>query len=158
MAHLTKTTFIDVPVSTLDSIVKDPYQWSRFMVGMSEPERVFGDGGPGTKSEFTMLVLGVRMHMINRTVEERHNDGGSTDWRWELEGATPGWLACHHEPKDGGTEATTEFEYSVPGSVVGKAADRLLLERRMRRDFENSLENLKLLAEIGMSTPAKAAT
>ena len=158
MAHLTQKLFINVPVGELDAVVKDPQQWARFWVGMSEPERVFGDGSPGTKVEFTMLVLGVRTHMIERTIEERHNDDGSTDWRWEFEGATPGWLTCHHEPKEGGTEITTEFEYSLPGSVVGKAADRLLLEKRMRRDFENSLENLKLMVELGGSTPAKATT
>ena len=95
-----------------------------------------------------MLVLGVRTHMIERTIEERHNEDGSTDWRWEFEGASSGWLTCHHEPKEGGAETTTDFEYTVPGSVVGKAADRLLLEKRMRRDFENSLENLKLMVEL----------
>lgn len=158
MAHLTKTLFINVPVGKLDAVVKDPKQWSRFWVGMGEPDRVFGDGSPGTKVEFTMLVMGVRTHMIDRTIEERHNDDGSTDWRWELEGATPGWLTCHHAPKEGGTETTTELEYSVPGSVVGKAADRLLLEKRMRRDFENSLENLKLMVEIGVSIPGEATT
>jgi coenzyme Q-binding protein COQ10 len=154
MAHLTKTLFINVPVGELDAVVRDPRQWSRFWVGMSEPERVFGDGSPGTKAEFTMLVLGVRTRMIDRTVEERHNDDGSTDWRWEFEGTTSGWLTCHHAPKDNGTQITTEFEYSVPGSVIGKAADRLLLEKRMRRDFENSLENLKLMVEIGAAPPS----
>ena len=158
MAHLTKTLFINVPVGELDAVVKDPRQWSRFWVGMSEPERVFGDGSPGTKAEFTMLLMGVRTHMIDRTIEERHNDDGSTDWRWEFEGTTSGWLTCHHAPKDGGTETTTDFEYSVPGSVFGRAVDTLLLEKRMRRDLENSLENLKLLAEFGAATPKTTTT
>ncbi len=156
MAHLSQTLLIHTSVAELDSIVKDPLQWSRFWVGMSEPERVFGDGSPGTKSEFSMLLLGVRAKMIERTIEERHNDDGSTDWRWEFEGATSGTISCHHEPVEEGTKITTEFEYTVPGSVIGKAADRLLLEKRMRRDFENSLENLKLMAELGVSTPARA--
>jgi coenzyme Q-binding protein COQ10 len=156
MAHLSHTLLIDASVGAVDAIVRDPQQWSRFWVGMSEPERVFGDGSPGTKAEFTMLLVGVRTRMIERTIEERHNDDGSSDWRWEFEGATSGWIACHHAPTEEGTRITTEFEYSVPGSVIGKAADRLLLEKRMRRDFENSLENLKLMAELGVSTPAKA--
>jgi len=156
MAHLSHSLLIDAPVADVDAIVKDPQQWSRFWVGMSEPERVFGDGSPGTKSEFTMLLLGVRTHMIERTIEERHNADGSTDWRWEFEGTTSGWIACHHQPAESGTRITTEFEYSVPGSVIGKAADRLLLEKRMRRDLENSLENLKLMAELGVTMPMKA--
>jgi hypothetical protein len=158
MAHLTKSFFFKVSVDVLNDVVKDPWQWPRFWVGMNEPERVFGDGSPGTKAEFTMVVMGVPMHMIDRTVEERHNEDGSTDWRWEFEGATSGWLTCHHEPVEGGTETTTEFEYSLPGSLLGKAADRLLVEKRMRRDFENSLENLKLMVEIGAPTTAKATT
>jgi ribosome-associated toxin RatA of RatAB toxin-antitoxin module len=157
MAHLNKTMLINVSVGELDAVVKDPQQWPRFWVGMGGPERVFGDGSPGTKAEFTMLLMGVRTHMIDRTVVECHNDDGSTDWRWEFEGASSGWLTCHHEPKEGGTEITTDFEYSVPGRLLGKAVDRLLLEKRMRRDFENSLENLKLMVEIGTNVPTKAS-
>jgi hypothetical protein len=155
MAHLTKTMLINASVGDIDAVVKDPRQWPKFWVGMGEPERVFGDGSPGTKAEFTMLLMGVRMHMIDRTIEERHNDDGSTDWRWEFEGPTSGSIACHHQPMESGTEITTDFEYSMPGSLFGAAADRLLLEKRMRRDFENSLENLKLLAEFGESAPAR---
>jgi coenzyme Q-binding protein COQ10 len=56
-------------------------------------------------------------------------------------------MTCHHVPKNGGTQITTEFDYTVPGSVLGKVADRLLIEKLQRRDFQHSLENLKLLVE-----------
>jgi coenzyme Q-binding protein COQ10 len=158
MAHLKHTLFIKAPVDALDAIVKDPHRWPDFWVGMSEPERVFGDGGPGTKAEFTQLMMGVRLRVVDRTVEERHNPDGSTDWRWEFEGSTWGWLSCHHEPHEEGTQITTEFDYALPGSVLGKAADRLLVERRSRRDFENSLENLKLLAESTVHEAAAVTT
>lgn len=42
---------------------------------------------------------------------------------------------------------TTDFDYTLPGSVLGKVADRLLIEKMQGRDFRHSLENLKLLAE-----------
>jgi hypothetical protein len=156
MAHLKHSLFINVPVDALNSIVRDPRRWPEFWVGMSGPVRVFGDGGPGTKAEFSQLMMGVRLRVIDRTVEERHNPDGSTDWRWQFEGSTFGCLTCHHEPRDEGTEITTEFDYSLPGSVFGKAADRLLFEKRSRRDFEDSLENLKLLAETTVSAPTAA--
>jgi hypothetical protein len=158
MAHLKHTLFINAPVDTINAIVKDPHRWPEFWVGMSEPIRVFGDGGPGTKAEFSQEMMGWRLRVIDRTVEERHNADGSTDWRWQFEGSTFGWLTCHHEPRDEGTEITTDFDYSLPGSVFGKAADRLLIEKRSRRDFEDSLENLKLLAEAAVAAPAAAAT
>jgi coenzyme Q-binding protein COQ10 len=147
MAHLSMTLDINAPIATIDAIVGDPQSMSRFWVGMSEPDRVFGDGGPGTKIEFTQLMMGVRMRMTSRTVEARHDPDGSTFWRWEFEGTTSGWITCHHVPAGDGCQITTDFDYSLPGSVFGKAADRLLVEKRTRRDFEDSLENLKLLAE-----------
>jgi coenzyme Q-binding protein COQ10 len=152
MAHFTKNTTIGVPVSRLNEIVRDPHLTPQYWAGMSAPDKVFGDGGPGTKVETSILFMGVRLRMIQRTVEERHNEDGSTDWRWTLEGGVEGWLSCHHEPRGESTETTTEFDYTLPGSVLGKVADKLLVEKRMHHDFENSLENLKLLAEA--SVPA----
>ena len=158
MAHLMHDFFVHVPVATLDAIVKDPHDWPSFWVGMSEPERVFGDGGPGTKAEFTLLMMGVKLRMVDRTVEEQHNQDGSTDWRWEIEGTMSGSLSCHHEPRNNGTAATTTFDYTIPGSVLGKFADRLFVEKRVRHDFEDSLDNLKLLAEMRTAEAAAQKT
>jgi hypothetical protein len=42
--------------------------------------------------------------------------------------------------------------------VFGKLFDRFVVEKRVRRDFEDSLENLKLLAEASVArSVAKAA-
>lgn len=157
MADIKHTMFVNTSVDALDAIVRDFHRWSEFVVGMSGPTRVFGDGGPGTKAEFTTSVMGVQRRMVYRTVEERHNPDGSTDWRWDIEGAAWGWQTCRHEPRDEGIEVTTEYDYGLPGSVFGKVADRLLFEKRMRRDFEESLENLKLLAETKVAAPVSIA-
>jgi uncharacterized membrane protein len=158
MAHVTHSLLMHVPVDHLDAIVKDFRRWPEFMVGMSDTERVFGDGSPGTKAEITQLMMGVHLHMTYRTIEERHNPDGSTDWRWQFEGTTSGWLTCHHQPTGADTTTTTELDYTVPGSVLGKVADRLLIEKRFRRDFESGLENLKLLAESAYRSSPVAAT
>ena len=42
---------------------------------------------------------------------------------------------------------TTTFDYDVPRRLGGRMVDRLLLEKRMRHDFEDSMDNLRLLAE-----------
>jgi coenzyme Q-binding protein COQ10 len=158
MAHLKHGLLVHIPVDKLDAIVRDFHRWPEFTVGMSESARVFGDGGPGTKAELTQLMMGVHLNLIYRTTDERHNPDGSTDWRWEFEGGASGWMTCHHQPRGGDAETTTELDYTVPGSVLGKVADRLLIEKRFRRDFENSLENLKLLAESTAAAPPAAAT
>lgn len=158
MAHLQQTTYMKASLDALNDIVRDPHRVTEYWVGMSGPHRAFGDGGPGSKAEFTLQMLGTRQRLIMRTIDERHNEDGSTDWRWEYSGGITGWLTCHHEPREGGVEATTDFVYTLRGGVLGKLFDRVVAEKRVRRDFEDSLENLKLLVEASVARPvAKAA-
>jgi hypothetical protein len=148
---------VNVPIAAFDALVKDPRTWPRFWVGMDGSPRVFGDGSPGTKAEFFQHMMGMKLRMVDRTVEERHNPDGSTDWRWQFEGAMCGSISCHHEASDAGTDVTTTFDYDVPLKLGGRAVDRLVLQKRMRRDFEDSMENLRLLAETSAVPAAIAA-
>jgi hypothetical protein len=158
MAHLTHADHFSVTPDALDDLVRDPRRTPEYWVGFSGPNRLFGDGGPGTKAEYSLETMGARQRLVSRTIEERHNPDGSTDWRWQFEGAISGWLACHHQPREDGVDTTTEFEYTLPGGVLGRVFDSLVVEKRVRRDFEDSLENLKLLAEASAAAPvAKAA-
>ena len=158
MAHLLHDFHVPVPVDAFDAIVRDPRVWPTFWVGMDGSPRVFGDGSPGTKAEFFQHMMGVKFRMVDRTIEERHNPNGSTDWRWQFEGAMCGTISCHHEPSADGTDVTTTFDYDVPRRLGGRVVDRLLLERRMRHDFEDSMDNLKLLAETSDIKVAATAT
>lgn len=79
MAHLTSGFHVGVPVDSFDELVKDPRSWPRFWVGMDASPRVFGDGSPGTKAEFFQHMMGVRMRMLDRTIEERHDFEDSMD-------------------------------------------------------------------------------
>jgi hypothetical protein len=157
MAHLLHDFHVNVPVDAFDAVIKDPRIWPTFWVGMDGSPRVFGDGSPGTKAEFFQHMMGMKLRMVDRTVEERHNPDGSTDWRWQFEGAIHGAISCHHAPSADGTDVTTTFDYDVPLKLGGRAVDRLVFERRMRRDFEESMDNLRLLAETS-AVPAAIAT
>ncbi len=74
-------------------------------------------------------------------------DGSFSHWKGENEGSLAGWISWDYEPKDSGTLVTFEIEYAVPGSVLGKVADRLFIERNQERAARHILENLKQLAE-----------
>lgn len=155
MAHLTYSFHVGVSVDDFDGLVKDPRSWPRFWVGMDPSPRVHGDGSPGTKAEFFQHMMGVRMRVVDRTLEERHNTDGSTDWRWQFEGPVAGAITCHHQPRGDGADVTTDFDYDVPRRLGGRVADRVILEKRMRHDFEDSMDNLRLLAE---TSPIPATT
>ena len=101
-------------------------------------------------------MMGIRLRLVDKTIEERHNPDGSTDWRWQFEGAMSGAISCRHEPRGDGTAVTTTFDYDVPLRLDRRAADRMYLEKRMCRDFEGSMDNLRLLAETS-GVPATTA-
>jgi hypothetical protein len=149
MTHLKESIFINSPVEKVDDLVRDPRKWPMFMVGMEPPDKVTGDGGPGTVAEGSLsLVLGIHGHEVTTVTEERHEPDG-TYWRWDTSGTLPFWMTCHHEPQGGGTLLTTEFEYTMPWGVLGRATDLLFVERMQRRDMHRSLENMKRLLEVG---------
>ena len=66
-------------------------------------------------------------------------------------------MTCHHEPREGGTLITNEFEYTMPWGVLGRAADRLFVERMQWRDAHRSLENMKRLLEEPVALAGRAA-
>jgi uncharacterized protein YndB with AHSA1/START domain len=147
MGHLKDTILIDAPVDKVWSFAHDPHHWPRFMVGMSDPDRIAGSGGVGSEVDFTILMAGVHLHETVHSVEDREEPGGGYHWRADITGPSSGWMTWDYVPQAGGTEIDLEWEYSLPGSVLGKIADRLVVEKMQARDMHNSLENLKSVVE-----------
>jgi hypothetical protein len=148
MAHLKDSIHINTPVEKVDRVVGDPRKWATFIVGMGEPEKISGDGGVGTVAEHSMaLMWGIRRPATTEVTEEWHAPDGSTYWRWEQEGTAPAWWTCYHQPREGGTLATSELEYALPWGMLGKAVDRLFVARSQRRAMRRTMENVKRLAE-----------
>lgn len=147
MGHLKDTIHIDAPVGKVGKFADDPQNWATYMAGMSGPDKIMGDGGVGTEYELTMVVAGVHMHLTSRRVEDREDPDGGGHARFDFEGSTSGWQTWDFKAEDGGTNVAVEMEYTVPGSLLGKIADRLVLERMEERTMHHSLENLKMLME-----------
>jgi len=146
MGHLKQSIHIDAPADRVWRYTEDPHHWATFMAGMSDPDKIVGDIGVGQLVEFDTSMAGVTLHEIVRTVEQQQDSTGR-HWRGELKGGTSGWMTMDFKPEDGGSLVTQEMEYTVPGSLLGKIADRLVIERMMEHDMLHSLENLKLLME-----------
>jgi hypothetical protein len=148
MAHIKDSILINAPVEKVNGIVGDPHNWASFIVGMSEPGKITGDPGLGATAEHKMaLMWGMRGRVTTKVTEERHDPDGSTFWRWEQAGMAPAWWTCYHQPREGGTLASSELDYKMPWGIVGKAMDRLFAARTQKRDMHRTLENVKRLAE-----------
>jgi len=147
MAHIKDSIFIQASPEKVHAFAADPYKWSSWFVGLGEAKNVEGDNSPGTTVTHSYLMAGAHIPLTTRVTEHRAEADGSFRWKGENEGALAGWIAWDYEPTDDGTTVKFEIEYAVPGSVLGKVADRLFIERNQERAARHTLENLKHLVE-----------
>ena len=146
--HAKDTIRINAPVDDVDRLALPPDAWSRYFVAMSDPEEIHGDGGPGTIVEFSMSPPGGRpFHATCRVVEWAHRPDGTVRWRGEFSGGNSGWETWDLRPEDGGTLVTEEMEVIPAGGALVRLAANLFVQRPLRRNVHQSLENLKRLVE-----------
>ena len=146
--HAKDTIRVNAPVDEVDRLALPPDAWSRYFVGMGEPEEIKGDGGPGTIVDFSMRPPGGRpFHATCRVVEYDCREDGRVHWRGEYSGGNSGWQTWDLLATDGGTSVTVEMEVVPAGGAFVRMAANLFVQRPLRRNVHQSLENLKRLAE-----------
>ena len=148
MGHNSLSIMINAPVDKVHEIAADPHRRSSWFVNMDEPEKVEGDGGLGTmvKTRYR-LAPGIRFPVTTRIVEQAKTATGGIHSRIENEGPVAGWMTWEYEPSGDGTLVSLVHEYKVPGKAIGRFIDRVLLEKQSEKSDQQSLENLKLIAE-----------
>jgi carbon monoxide dehydrogenase subunit G len=147
MGHLKDSIRINAPIDKVLEFTHDPHNWATYMVGMDGPNKIVGEGQVGTEYQLTVLMAGLHMRETARLAEDSRDAEGGAHARFDFEGTSSGWMAWDFKPEDGTTLVAVEEEYTVPGSVLGRVADRLIVERMEERDMHHTLENLKLLLE-----------
>lgn len=150
MAHIKKSIFIQAPVEKVYAITRDPNRWATFFAGLSEAEEITGQGEVGTVVKHHYQIAGVRFPVTSRVLEDSVGSNGGR-WKGKIEGPLDGEQTWDYIPKDGGTEVTVTIDYTLPGAVLGRIANRLVVERMQERSIEQTLENLKLLCEGEMA-------
>jgi uncharacterized membrane protein len=64
-----------------------------------------------------------------------------------MEGMLSGQARWELTPEGDGTRLTTTFDYALPGGVVGKLADALIVKRMNGKSLEDGLNSFKALVE-----------
>ena len=146
MAHIKKTIFINAGLEKVYSVARDPKQWSTWFAGLTEPDKVTGNGEVGTIVEAKYLMGGTQFPVTTRVVEDKLSQD-EANWKGKIEGPLSGEQTWTYRAREGKTEVTVDVEYTVPGSALGKIADRLIIEKMQERSTDLTLENLKSLCE-----------
>jgi uncharacterized membrane protein len=142
MAHIEKSVTIDAPVDRVFAYVTDIQsipQWWPIEVRNATAERA----AKGVKYDWTYRMLGIPFHGTSEHVEVQPGERILI----QSTGGIPNTLEYRLASQEGKTVVTMTMDYTVPGSVLGKLADKLVIERVNDNAAANIMANLKTICE-----------
>ena len=119
-------------------------QWAQ-MLSRWEPDETWP--GPGSTARMGIKSGGLNVDGIATTLAY-DDETMAHHWRYEPQSGMPPfdtWYTFYEQ--DGKTTVTARVEYTIPGSFLGQALDKLFVERQNSKDIEENLANLKAMAE-----------
>jgi uncharacterized membrane protein len=148
MTTITKSIEINAPRDTIRQYYAHPehtLRWSHRLT-VWEPE----DAWPAAGSTARMGVKsgGITAEGVATTID--YDDATMAHhFRFLPSNLAPMDFWVTFEERDGKTTVVYKVEYTIPGSFLGQALDKLFVERQNAKDIEQQLANLKALAEGG---------
>ena len=143
MAKVGRSILINASGDQIDVITRDGKRLAEWYAGVEKAEPDAAYPNPGGKIVMTYKSGGAKFD-ITQTVLERTEGQGA---KYKMEGMITGTNSWVFTPEGGGTLVKATFDYEMPGGVLGKLADKMIVERMNTENLEKSLENLKKLVE-----------
>jgi len=144
MPRVETSVTINAPIEKVFDTIVDPELTAKWSSGISEVSN--NKGNPwekGSSTDMVYHVLGMKFtqHMVTLGINKPNKV------IYQMTGGFPGTFEFVLEPQGQATKVETIIDYSVPGGIIGKIANRLLLERMNRKNMEDSTEGLKVYCE-----------
>ncbi|HEV2458876.1 MAG TPA: SRPBCC family protein [Ktedonobacterales bacterium] len=151
MPTIHKSTVVNASIDTVFDALDDPEALPQYIPPMTKVRAVHRSAQRlGDSFQATYSVLGMHFdEAFTYTAYVR-----PTTLVTRFEGPMSGTMSAALTPQDGATtRVDLAIDYQMPGGVVGKVADALLVERMNEGNAEHMLENLKLIVESRAATP-----
>jgi coenzyme Q-binding protein COQ10 len=145
MTRIEKKALIDAPVEQVYQYVCMIPKLTEWWTSLTNV-RNYGDGKAvkGATYEWTYKMLGIPLDGKTEVTEMVPNRRAVT----KATGALPNTIEQTFEDAGGGkTSYTMRVDYTIPGSILGKIADKLFVERFNERECEHVVGNLKTICE-----------
>ena len=143
MAIVERSILIQASPTAIDQIALDASRLSEWYVGVEDarPDSRY----PEVDSQVVLVykAAGVTFNLALIVQDIVHGD----HIRYQMTGMMMGTQDWTYTREGDSTRLTAQVEYEMPGGVLGKIADKLVVERLNVKNLEQSLENLKVLAE-----------
>lgn len=146
MWNLKKVIYIDRRVEEVHQFATNPALWYQWYAGVSEAENLLGTGGKGTSLDLKYSFFG-RYLALHVLVEENAPVGDGFIWRCLITGAIDATQTWSYLPAEEGTVIEFEMDYELPGSILGKVANKFYIKKLMNNSVEQTLQNLKDISE-----------
>ena len=156
MSHIYKSILVNAPIDKVYKFARDPNRWNLFFVGLSAPDEIKGTGDAGTVVKHHFTMMGISFPITTKVVDEKLV-GTKAYWKGAIEGpltATNEWNYIAKGAEE--TEISINIDYTIPGKLLGKVVDKLLIERIQEKAAATTLENFKLLCEAEVAAPVFA--
>lgn len=143
MTTLKHSIVINASIDKLDAITLDGNRFSEWYEGIEQsiPDSKFPDPGGVVETVYRTAGIKFNVKMISLAIVRSHY------LIMKMEGMITGTSKWEYIPDGDGVRVTCTFEYEMPGGGIGKALNKLVVERMNDENLEKSLGNLKALVE-----------
>ncbi len=142
MAHIEKSVLIEAQLEKVFAYANDLTritEWWPLEVRSSTHKRV----EKGAKMDWSYRMMGVKFEGTSEYLEVVPNEQVNL----KNTGGIPSTFDYRYVNEGGQTRVTMVVDYEVPGKLLGKIADRLVVERVNANTAEHVLANLKAICE-----------
>ena len=137
---------IQAPIAKVFDVVEDPERYSEWFQGVRDTVGVTRtDEHVGDSWTVKYSALGITFDVDQEVTDWVENDHISI----RMGGAFPGTLTTTLTSDGDSTTVTQRFDYEIKGGALGKAMNKLVLERMNAKNAARSLDDLKDILEQG---------
>jgi len=124
-------------------LLSDASRWPDWYPGMTKIDITAPFPEAGGKVAFKVKSAGMSMPITETVLDYQP---GKLQLL-QMDGMLSGRARWELTPEGEGTRLTTTFDYTLPGGVLGKIADALIVRRLNAKSLEDALNNFKALVE-----------
>jgi uncharacterized protein YndB with AHSA1/START domain len=125
------------------ALLSDASRWPEWYPGMADLSITAPYPEQGGKVAFKVKSAGLSMPITETVLDYQP---GKLQL-FEMEGTLSGRARWELTSEGDGTRLVTTFDYTLPGGVLGKLADALMVKRMNDKSLQEALHNFKALVE-----------
>jgi len=145
MSRVTKVVSIKADPSRVLEYIADVKNHPAFISALKSVDKLKGQSKHvGESWDWTFVMAGLEIQGKAETA--KYEEG--KQYSFKTRGGLASTFTYTVEPENGGTRLTIDVEYEVPQNVLGKIADKAVVERLNEQEGERAAENLKAILEI----------